>query len=297
MKGTSLFLAVMVLGRLAVAQCVLPPVPAREYINDRQIEATLQTEMVRMVKSKHYVSAKGLRAGASYRGKVKCNLPATETNATSLSAVYGKCRDGVVIVGQLFKCRTCSKWHVGATTGFFITEDGVFVTNYHVMFSNDTAEVYTVMTREGKIYPVKAILTASKSDDVALCKVDGNGFTPIPVRGDAPVGAPIAVLGHMDESFYSLTSGIISRYFIYECPCGRPHDDKGPRMAITADYAKGSSGSPVLDMNGNAVGVASQTHSIYYEQPKDGTKGDLQAVIKTCVPAEAILKLVENTGR
>jgi S1-C subfamily serine protease len=59
-------------------------------------------------------------------------------------------------------------------------------------------------------------------------------------------------------------------------------------MAITADYAKGSSGAPVLDDTGSVVGIVSATNSIYYTPPQK----NLQMVIKSCIPVDAIWKLL-----
>ena len=44
-------------------------------------------------------------------------------------------------------------------------------------------------------------------------------------------------------------------------------------MQITADYARGSSGGPILDREGNLVGLVSSTSPVYYDSPagaKDG---------------------------
>jgi S1-C subfamily serine protease len=62
-------------------------------------------------------------------------------------------------------------------------------------------------------------------------------------------------------------------------------------MAITADYAKGSSGGPVLNARGEVVGMVSSTNSIYYTREK-GQNQNLQMVIKSCVPVGAISKLL-----
>jgi S1-C subfamily serine protease len=83
-----------------------------------------------------------------------------------------------------------------------------------------------------------------------------------------------------------MTKGDVSRYYLL-----RGKDKTAPRMAITADYAKGSSGGPVLNVRGEVVGMVSSTNSIYYTREK-GQNQNLQMVIKSCVPVGAISKLL-----
>ena len=60
-------------------------------------------------------------------------------------------------------------------------------------------------------------------------------------------------------------------------------------MSITADYAKGSSGGPVLDADGHVVGMVCSTQSIYYDsRDKNKLQGPLQMVVKNCIPVSAI---------
>ena len=63
-------------------------------------------------------------------------------------------------------------------------------------------------------------------------------------------------------------------------------------MSITADYAKGSSGGPVLNPAGEVVGMVSSTQSIYYESDNGQPKGPLQMVVKNCVPVDAVKQLL-----
>jgi V8-like Glu-specific endopeptidase len=67
----------------------------------------------------------------------------------------------------------------------------------------------------------------------------------------------------------------------------------GRRMAITADYAKGSSGAPVFNRKGQVVGVVSSTSSIYYSV-ENGKKENLQMVVKNCIPVESIRELIQK---
>ena len=82
-----------------------------------------------------------------------------------------------------------------------------------------------------------------------------------------------------------MTSGDISRYYL-------SRNTRSPRVAITADYAKGSSGAPVIDSKGSVVGVVSSTNSIFYNKVK-GQDQNLQMVIKSCIPVGAIKSLIE----
>jgi hypothetical protein len=65
-------------------------------------------------------------------------------------------------------------------------------------------------------------------------------------------------------------------------------------MTITADFARGSSGAPVLNDNGELAGIVRSTESICYEVEK-GQQQDLQMVFKTCVPSASLLKLIVTT--
>ena len=64
-------------------------------------------------------------------------------------------------------------------------------------------------------------------------------------------------------------------------------------MSITADCARGSSGGPIMDKHGNAVGLVARTVSVYYTQSKE-KKDNLLMVFKNCVPASAVLKLINR---
>ena len=69
-------------------------------------------------------------------------------------------------------------------------------------------------------------------------------------------------------------------------------------MFITADFAKGSSGSPILNNRGEIIGMVAATESIYYTETQEEQK-NLQMVFKNCVPSHSIRNLLkpseENT--
>src|SRR5262249_18296121 len=79
----------------------------------------------------------------------------------------------------------------------------------------------------------------------------------------ADIGSWVAVLGHPGENYYVFTQGHVTRY-------SQNKNDNGQRekwMGLTAEYAGGSSGSPVLNKHGAVVGMAALTLTIGDEKP------------------------------
>ena len=66
-------------------------------------------------------------------------------------------------------------------------------------------------------------------------------------------------------------------------------------MSITADFAKGSSGCPVLDDHGTVIGIVNNTESIYYDDDGNRKQLDLQMVVKNAgTPSWAVLPMIEG---
>src|SRR5690606_27649974 len=91
------------------------------------------------------------------------------------------------------------------------------------------------MTADGRVHPVREVLASSAVDDVAIIKLDGEGFTPLPLSTNAPVGADIFVISHPDRRFFTFSKGMVARY-------GTIHRERTETsmLEITADYARGS---------------------------------------------------------
>ena len=141
------------------------------------------------------------------------------------------------------------------------------------------------------------------------------------MRAYAPDGSSVGVLGHPGENFYVYTTGAVSRY-----STNKNEDDKRERwMGLTAEYAGGSSGSPVLNRYGAVVGMAALTLTIEdgkqtphpapgrrvmrrdgphiapppreKPDPKDDVKpgaSTVQMILKMAVPGPTILKSFEK---
>lgn len=220
-----------------------------------------------------------IKALVAQLGRKQCSLklPAPGDQRLAPQALYRKACRSVVLVGRLYPCKKCRTRHASAASGFLISASGAFVTSYHVVSGEGHL---VVLTRDGKVHGVKEVLAADEAADFAILQLEGQGFEPLPLRKRAEVGTPIWVVSHPDSSFYSLTTGIVSRYA----------RRKTTEMVITADFARGSSGGPVLDATGAVVGVVKSTRSIYYKQHQ---QQNLQLVFKYCVPARAVLGAIK----
>ena len=107
----------------------------------------------------------------------------------------------------------------------------------------------------------------------------------------APVGSTVSVISHPDGRFFCYTAGVVSRYMKIHA-AGQTAD----AMAITADYARGSSGAPVLNQQGQVVAVVSSTESIYYTQ--DGQRQmNLQMVFRTCMPVASLRRMLRPVNQ
>src|SRR5437588_9692756 len=132
-------------------------------------------------------------------------------------------------------------------SGFFIDKDRV-VTNRHVIDGAFRAEVHL---SSGNSFQVKNVLAVDAEGDVALLRVDApaNLVRPLSLDRTSPQeGESIVVIGNPFGLEGSVTNGIVSAV--------RDIPGFGRIIQITAPISPGSSGSPVVNMQGQVIGVA-----------------------------------------
>ncbi len=218
-------------------------------------------------------------------------LPAS-SNILSKEDIYTRAAASTVLFGTAFKCDKCTRWHSAMASGVIIDPSGIVVTNYHVAGAAK-GDAMGVMLSDGTFLAVTEILAADQKQDVAIVRIQtgGKALPALPVRTDLRAGGDILCMSNPDNCAGYLSEGIVARYNRESRPGGN-----GPVwMQITADFAKGSSGGPILDRSGNVVGIVSSTSSVYYDEPKNGGQpNNLQMVRHNCVPSTAILGLTQE---
>ncbi|MBN3859522.1 PDZ domain-containing protein [Neisseriaceae bacterium PsAf] len=140
-------------------------------------------------------------------------------------------------------------------SGIILDKDGYIITNVHVIEGSNAIKV-TLMDK--RVFMAKVVGIDSISD-LALLKIEADNLVPIKV-GDVKkvkVGQWVAALGAPFGFQFSLTSGIVSakKRTIQDDPSYIPF------LQTDAAINQGNSGGPLLNLDGEVIGVNSQIYS------------------------------------
>jgi len=146
-------------------------------------------------------------------------------------------------------------------TGFAV-HDGLIVTNHHVI---DNALQIEAILASDEIFNVAGIVGTDEENDLAILKLDNAVLPPLPLAGDIVIeaGEQVVVLGNPLGFSGTLSEGIVSavrEQGFDPGGTGRSHDSP-PQLQITAAISQGSSGSPVMTLEGKVIGVAVRSHT------------------------------------
>ena len=182
-------------------------------------------------------------------------------------------------------------------SGFVVSEDGLIVTNKHVV--SNTSLTYQVSTSDGKTYDVKEI-SRDPSNDIAVLKIDASGLIAVEL-GDSSslqVGQFVIAIGTaLGEFRNTVTTGVVSGLG-RGIDAGTSFQGYVERLdnVIQTDAAinPGNSGGPLLNSIGQVIGinvaVAQGANNIAFSIPVNTVKEALN-IYKTTgkFPAKAYL--------
>ncbi|MCL1856331.1 MAG: trypsin-like peptidase domain-containing protein [Kiritimatiellaeota bacterium] len=143
----------------------------------------------------------------------------------------------------------------GAGSGVLISEDGEFLTNWHVV---EKAESVRCLLTDGRAF-VAEVIGSDKDTDLALCRLAlPEGETvPFATLGDSDAlveGDPVFVMGAPWGLSRSISSGIIS--------CTRRYLEEASEYTLwlqtDAAISPGNSGGPVVNQSGEVVGITAR---------------------------------------
>ena len=132
-------------------------------------------------------------------------------------------------------------------TGFFVSKDGLIVTNYHVIAEGSSA---VVKLPDGAFYAVDGVLAFDKARDVAIIRAHGQNFRALSLGNSdrIEVGEEVVAIGNPLSLESTVSNGIVSGM--------RTAEDLGGKfLQVTAPISPGSSGGPLFNMMGQVIGI------------------------------------------
>lgn len=162
--------------------------------------------------------------------------------------------DGNLNLSELFKLNSKSVFliltknssGISQGSGFFIREDGLGVSNYHVF---KDAEEAIIRTSDGEQYMITEITNYNEEKDFIVFKIsntNSNSFRAITFAKLKPeIGEECFAIGNPQGLEQTLSKGIISGY-------------RGDYIQTTAQITHGSSGGALFNKQGEVIGITTK---------------------------------------
>jgi putative serine protease PepD len=244
---------------------------------------------------------------------VNRTVAATSGGALSASAIYARSKDSVAYITATSTGSSAAATAGGAVdpsgggaspyggggreggstggtatgSGFVISADGYVVTNAHVI---DGATRVTATIGDGKALTAK-VVGVDQSTDLALLKVTpAAALKPLTLADSSAVqvGDATFAIGNPYGLDRTLTTGVVSAlHRSIQSPNGYAINGV---LQTDAALNPGNSGGPLLDAQGNVVGVNSQ---IATSPSSDGTSGGNTGV-GFAVPSDTVTRVVQQ---
>ncbi|OGZ18495.1 MAG: hypothetical protein A2Z68_02215 [Candidatus Nealsonbacteria bacterium RBG_13_38_11] len=181
------------------------------------------------------------------------------------------------------------KTEIGRGTGFIVSENGMVLTNKHVVL--DTEAEYTVFTSEGKSYTAK-VLARDPVKDIAILQIDSQGgevFSKVVFGNsdDIQIGQTVVAIGNALGEFKNTVSvGVVSGLGRTITAFGEESSGFAESLedVIQTDAAinKGNSGGPLLNLRGEIIGIntamVEEAQSIGFAIPANQAKRSIEQV-------------------
>jgi hypothetical protein len=167
--------------------------------------------------------------------------------ALSAQSLYEACSPAVFYI-EIFDA---NEKKVKSGSGFFVSEGGLAVTNYHVVSGGSAAKI---ITSDGESYDIAGIYDYDAARDIALLQVEGEKFDKLERASSSGVrtGETIYTIGSPLGLEGTISQGIISS-------AARSIDGM-EYIQIDAAISSGSSGGALLDAYGRVIGITTGTY-------------------------------------
>jgi serine protease Do len=188
---------------------------------------------------------------------------------------------------DMFFGRAQPRTQAGLGTGFVVRKEGVIVTNAHVVAG---ANKVSIMARDGTVYPAK-VLGADETNDIAVLKIDAKNLSEVKLgnSNNLAIGEWAIAIGN-PYGFYlgntepSVSVGVISATQRNLVGSGEGQAAYFDMIQTDAAINPGNSGGPLVDADGEVVGVNSNIFS-----PSGGSVG-----LGFAIPINRVARVVDD---
>lgn len=176
---------------------------------------------------------------------------------------------------------------IGAGTGFIVSENGLIITNKHVI--EDDKAVYSILTNEGEAYDVE-ILSKNPVQDIAILKIkntEDKNFEALRLGNSSSLklGQSVIAIGNaLGEFQNSVSVGVVSGLQRNVLAQGNGTFESLEDIIQTdAAINRGNSGGPLLNLRGEVIGINTAVsmggENIGFAIPINKAKRDLEQVL------------------
>ncbi len=182
--------------------------------------------------------------------------------------------------------KTEKEFIVGGGSGFFVTENGIILTNRHVVSEKDA--IYMVETCQGEKYEAQ-VIARDPINDIAILQIDAikMPFLELGDSNNLKLGQTVITIGNALSQFHnSVSRGIISGLLrVISTDDISGYGSQNLRGLIQTDAAinPGNSGGPMIDSSGKVIGinavVVNGAQNINFAIPASNAKKDIDDLI------------------
>lgn len=167
--------------------------------------------------------------------------------------LFSRLRESVVVL----QLETVTGERMGNGSGFVLREDGLIVTNHHVI---DGHRALTAVFADGRRADVVGVLLSDEAHDLAVVRLGLSGLHPLELgtSDDLKEGSQLFMAGNPLGLDFTFNEGVLTA----RRPSGIPAElgalkpaDRQPLLQLAIDAEPGSSGSPIVDPDGRVVGI------------------------------------------
>ncbi|HWH53580.1 MAG TPA: trypsin-like peptidase domain-containing protein, partial [Gemmatimonadaceae bacterium] len=188
---------------------------------------------------------------------------------------------------DIFFGRAQPRTQAGLGTGFVVRGDGVIVTNAHVIAG---ATKVSVMMRDGTVYPAR-VLGSDETNDIAVVKIDAKNLPTVKLGNSNQllIGEWAIAIGnpygfYLGNSEPSVSVGVISATQRNLVAASEGQGSYFDMIQTDAAINPGNSGGPLVDADGEVIGVNSNIFT-----PNGGSVG-----LGFAIPINRVARVVDD---